>query len=338
MDKIRQLISDVKEIINQLKREKRGRSKKRRGRPIREEVLWEMVLIKLLARVMRWNIRQTHRNLTGRDPTFRRLIGIKLSEIPPYRTLVHRWHNPKVYMYQQRVYKRLLRGILTKRNLRVTLIDMTDLPVSLKDELAEWGYCSKGRLYGYKLHMVTSSDGIPIALVVSRGNLVESSVNERLIGRVERNLNDDQIEKILYMVGDAGYDGEANYDDVERILDAKLVCAVNPRRDADLKDLRGKGELCQEKRKQLEESDSNRARGILLYLTKREELYERRIWIEQSISILTTLLSMKDIPYWVRGVRRVARWVFDHIFAFVCIAYCNKKHGRRIRQVAPYLI
>ena len=105
----------------------------------------------------------------------------------------------------------------------------------------------------------------------------------------------------FYMVGDAGYDGEANYDDVERILDAKLVCAVNPRRDADLKDLRGKGELSQEKRKQLEESNSNRARGILLYLTKKEKLYGRRIWIEQSIGILTTFLSMKDIPYWVKG-------------------------------------
>ena len=77
MDKIRQLISDVKEIINQLKREKRGRSKKRRGRPIREEVLWEMVLIKLLARVMRWNIRQTHRNLCS-EPHFldTSLIGV----------------------------------------------------------------------------------------------------------------------------------------------------------------------------------------------------------------------------------------------------------------------
>jgi hypothetical protein len=301
-----------------------------------------MVLIKLLATLMGWNISQTHRLLTDpRIPIFRQMCGIPKSKIPPRRTLSYRWHNKKVLQLQQRVFKRLLRELINSRSVKVMLIDMSDLPVSVKDQLARWGYCSKGRFWGYKFYLVTTCNGIPVAVVVSRANEVEPNASESLLNKVERILRDDEIESIAYFVGDAAFDGEVIYDDVERLFDGQLVCAVNPRRDEGLKELRGRGELPQEKEQHLREmeDESSRAKGILLYASEEgKRLYGRRIFLEQTIDLLKVDLRMGEIPYWVRGVRKVLRWVLDHLFLFVSIAYCNKLHRRPLRQVAPYLV
>jgi hypothetical protein len=37
---------------------------------------------------------------------------------------------------QQRIFKRLLRELINSRSVKVMLIDMSDLPVSVKDQLA----------------------------------------------------------------------------------------------------------------------------------------------------------------------------------------------------------
>ena len=42
--------------------------------------------------------------------------------------------------FQKRVLKRLLRKLLGKKALRITLMDMSDLSVSMKDKAAKLGY------------------------------------------------------------------------------------------------------------------------------------------------------------------------------------------------------
>jgi len=238
-----------------------------------------------------------------------------------------------VISFQQRVLKRLLRKLLAKKALRITFMDMSDLPVSMKDKAARFGYCGKGVFWGYKFFILTSQDGIPIAVVVSKANKVEMSTSKRLLRQVERRLSGKQKEDILLLVADAGYDGEEVYKDAEELLKAQLLCQVNPRRDAELKRFRDDGKLASQKRRELERSSRKRAKGILISSSKNgRKAIGKRIFVEQTIKALKIDLGMGC------RVRKVMGWVMDHVFLLVSIAYCNKLHRRPLRQLAPYLI
>lgn len=127
MDRIRQLLTDVKNVITETIHETRGRPENpKKGRPLLTQQLTQMVLIKLYATVMRWNQSVTHRQLTTVDPTWRNLCHIRKREIPPRRTLCYRWNCKKVVTLEQRVFKRLLRPLVNERNIRVVAMDMSD--------------------------------------------------------------------------------------------------------------------------------------------------------------------------------------------------------------------
>ena len=113
MDRLRQPFSDIKSLISEAKDEKRGRPRKKtRGHPFSDVVAVQTALVMLLATLKGWKIRQTHRDLTGRDATWRHLLGIRLCEIPPRRTLSNRWNHPLVRRWQQRIIKRMFRQLL----------------------------------------------------------------------------------------------------------------------------------------------------------------------------------------------------------------------------------
>lgn len=123
------------------------------------------------------------------------------------------------------------------------------------------------------------------------------------------------------------------------LCQAQLVCAPNPRRDADLKHLRQTGQLPNDRKEALAETDKPRDKGLLLYSQRMgKQLYHKRLVIEPTIELLKVDMKMEQIPYWVKGVRKVTRWVFSHVFAFVAMLYCNKLHRRPLRQIACYLI
>lgn len=340
MDRIRQLFTDVKQVITATLDETRGRPEKpKKGRPILRAQIVQMVLIKLLATVMGWNQSQTHRQLTTMDPTFRNLCDVRKSEIPPRRTLCYRWNSRKVMTLEQRVFKRFLRPLLNQRNLHLVAMDMSDLPVSAQDQLADYGHCSKGGYWGYKFHLVTTRDGIPLAVVVTRANEVEQSVAQSLVAQVQKALLADNLQSLVFFVADAGYDGTPLYNAVASLCQAQLVCAPNPRRDADLKHLRQTGQLPTARKEELAATDSTRDKGLLLYSQSAgKRLYHKRLVIEPTIELLKVDMAMEAIPYWIKGVRKVTRWVFNHVFAFVAMLYCNKLHRRPLRQIACYRI
>lgn len=289
----------------------------------------------LLATLKGWNISQTHRNLTGRDPTWRSILGIDLSEIPPRRTLNDRWYHPLVQRWQQRITKRMFRQLLNQRNLYVISIDMSDLPCELYDALANWGFCGKGYFYGYKLHLVVTRDGVPLGLVVTKANRRETAVTDRLLARVAHALTDEQVDSLVFLIGDKAYDSNPAADQTKKHLSAQMIAPANPRRSQELK-----SELTRQTKKKLKERGTNRDKAILLYESMRGRYLFRkcRITIEQVIDQLKNDLGLERLPYWVRGVRKVQKRVQNTVFAYTCVLYCNKMHRRPLRQVAPYLV
>lgn len=336
MDRLHQLFDNIKTLLSEAKNENRGRPKqKTRGHPFSDEVAIQTVLIVLVAVLKGWTIRQTHRNLTGRDPTWRHLLGIRLSEIPPRRTLNRRWNHPSVKHWQQRTTKRMFRRLLNQRNLYIVSIDMSDLPAELHDFLANWGFCGKGHFHGYKLHLVVTRDGVPLGLVITKANRRETAVTDRLSAKIACALTDEQADSLVFLIGDKAYDSNPAANQVKQRLSAQMIAPANPRNSQELK-----GKLTTQTKKKLKERGTNRDKAILLYESRRgKQLFHKcRITIEQVIDQLKNDLGLERLPYWVRGVRKVQKWVQNAVFAYICILFCNKLHRRPLRQVAPYLV
>ncbi len=241
-------------------------------------------MIVLLATLKGWNISQTHQSLTGRDPIWRGILGIRLSGILPRRTLSDRWSHPLVQRWQQRVAKRMFRRLLNQRNLYVVSIDMSDLPSELYDALANWGFCGKGYFHGYKLHLVVTRDGVPLGLVVTKANRRETAVTDRLLARVAHALTDEQVDSLFFLIGGTAYDSNPAADQAKTRLSAQMIAPANPRNSQELK-----GELTRQTKKRLKERGTNRDKAILLYESRRgKHLFRKcRITIEQVIDQLS---------------------------------------------------
>ncbi|MFQ6044254.1 MAG: hypothetical protein ACE5PV_25655, partial [Candidatus Poribacteria bacterium] len=130
MDSLKYLLEKVKKEINKVLNETRGKKVKAKpGRSLSDKDAMQTVLILLLATLKGWSLRKVHRKLTSYlSPRYRKLLGMKLSEIPPYSTFAFRAHHQRVKEMQNRLYRRLLSPLLNSRCLSLLAIDMTDLP------------------------------------------------------------------------------------------------------------------------------------------------------------------------------------------------------------------
>jgi len=287
----------------------------------------------LLSTLKGWSLAELHRRLTTyRDPRWRRLLGLPYRQIPAYSTLVERSRHPHVKAWERRLYRRLLSSLLNGRNLGLLAVDMTDLPRDLRDHLANWGVCSKGKFYGYKLHLITTRDGVPLAVVATRANRTEPTVTDSLLRRLRRHLTPEHLELLRFAVADAAYDTHRVYDSFAE-LEAQLIAVPNPRKNAKLK-----GPLACATRRELRGRGRARDRGILLYHSRRgRQLHRQRMVVDQVFGQLKGPLRLGELPWWVRGVRRVQERAERVVLAFVAILSTNKLRRNGLREVACYV-
>lgn len=339
MSSLDHLFRRVKSVVTEALSEKRGCPKQPRpgGQPLGDGVCVQTVLMLLLATLKGWSWATLHRQLTAyHDPTWGELIGIPLSQIPAYTTLTWRAHHSRVKAWL-RLYRRLLPPLLNCRNLELLAVDLSDLPSELQDRLADRGFCGKGAFYGYKLHLIVTRDGVPLAIVATRAGATEPTVTDRLLAGMRRHLTPKHLERLKYAVADAGYDTTGIYESFEE-LKAALIAAVNPRRDGRLKE----GTLSRRTRQELRERDTARDRGILRYHSGRgQELYDERVVVEQVLDQIKNRLWPRArggelIPWWLRGVRKVQEAADRAMLALAAIEHTNKLRRCDLRQVAPY--
>jgi len=74
-----------------------------------------------------------------------------------------------------------------------------------------WGFShTKGWIFGYKMHMVSSTDStiVPLVADVTTANVSDKPVYPDMVS----GLHSETIKKIHYMVADLGYDDQELYD------------------------------------------------------------------------------------------------------------------------------
>jgi transposase len=135
----------------------------------------------------------------------------------PDRTTVGRWW--KRYLRQlEETFAKISSMLQLVAPTTHVIVDSTPL-VDLYDMEAGWGYTSRGKFRGFKLHAVVNHLGLPLKAVVTAGNRYDSPFLPELIEDLEAD----------YVLADAGYDSEKNIRAVKAI-GAEPVIAPNPRR------------------------------------------------------------------------------------------------------------
>jgi transposase len=139
-----------------------------------------------------------------------------LSKVPD-RTTIGRWWRRYLGLLEETFDKisRMLQLVATSTFL---IADSTPL-ADLYDMEARWGYTSRGKFRGFKLHAVVNQLGLPFKAVVTPGNRYDSPFLPSLLEDLEAD----------YVLADAGYGSKRNIDAVKAI-GAQPAIASNPRK------------------------------------------------------------------------------------------------------------
>jgi transposase len=135
----------------------------------------------------------------------------------PDRTTIGRWWRRYLTLLQE-TFKKTADMIQTIEPTKILIADSTPLE-DLCDIEAKWGFTSRGRFKGFKLHAVVNQLGLPLKAIVTSGNRFDSVFLPKLIEDLEAD----------YVLADAGYHSLRNIQAVKD-MGAEPVIAVNPRR------------------------------------------------------------------------------------------------------------
>jgi hypothetical protein len=139
-----------------------------------------------------------------------------LSTVPD-RTTIGRWWRRYLNLLEE-TFRKISGMLQLVTPTTLLIVDSTPL-VDLYDMEACWGYTSRGKFRGFKLHAAVNQLGLPLRAVVTPGNRYDSPFLPGLIEDLEAE----------YVLADAGYDSKTN-DRAVKAIDAEPAIAPNPRR------------------------------------------------------------------------------------------------------------
>lgn len=177
------------------------------------------------------------------------------------------------------------------------------VPRSGIDRDARWGRSrTKGWLFGYKLHMICSTDpasrAVPLSADVTTANISDKPAYPELVS----SLLPETLKKIHYVVADPGFDGQKLYD-LSMTKGFQLVCPVRRYKNTP------------EKRRKLVEFYES-ALGQVIYS-------RRKISIEPLIEHIKSAFRIDPVP--VKGLDKVRGIVLLSVLMYQILVYYNCK-------------
>lgn len=175
------------------------------------------------------------------------------------------------------------------------------VPRSGIDTNARWGYShTKGWIFGYKLHLISSTESIivPLSADVTTANLSDKPVYPDMVS----GLHSETLKKIHYMVADPGYDDQKLYE-LSRDLGFQLVCPVRRYKNTT------------KERQELADFYQS-ALGQAIYS-------KRGISIEPLIEHIKSVFRIDPVP--IRGYDKASTIVFLSVLLYQLLVYYNCK-------------
>jgi len=176
-----------------------------------------------------------------------------------------------------------------------------------RDPESRWT-CHAGKWFrGYALHAICDRTGALWAWRVTSANVQEMKVARRLVRQVATVGTND----VRWMIADSGYDSEPLHQLVRRRLGAQLVAPLN---------LRGaKTDTWRDRQPGRDACDR------LLATPRGAELLTERSMIERWNSWFKGTSNVSMLPYHVRRLNRVRRWIDLKLAVFFVHQYLSKQ-------------
>ena len=184
------------------------------------------------------------------------------------------------------------------------------------DTDARWGYShTKGWIFGYKLHMVCSTDSSSVVVPLSADFTTANVQDNQVYPGLTSSLPSTTIKKTHYMAADPGYDDQSLYD-LSTSLGFQLVCPVYRYRNTP-----------QERIKLIDFYES--ALGQVVYS-------KRGTSIEPLIEHIKSVFRIDQLP--VRGYDKACAIVLLSVLLYQILVYYNCKAEKEGPKAVKYLI
>jgi hypothetical protein len=191
------------------------------------------------------------------------------------------------------------------------------VPYSGIDTDARWGYShTKGWIFGYKLHVVSSIDSVIVPLsadVTTANNVSDKPVYPDVIS----NLSHEILKRIHYTVADPGYDDQKLYD-FSMGKGFQLVCPVRRYKNTP------------EERKKLVDFYQS-ALGQVIYS-------KRRISVEPLIEHIKSVFRIDPVP--AKGYDRIRDIILLAVLLYQLLVYYNYRIQKKNnpRRMIKYML
>ena len=210
----------------------------------------------------------------------------------------------------KRVMRKLIFHLLSSP--KAIIIDSTDLPVDpRKDRGGAWGYNSKGKFYGYKLHLISTENSIPLGFKVTVGSVHDVKMFIPLFRDSLPILR--RVKTIEYLIGDAAYDST---EAMEVVIGEGLKPVVK---------LNRRGRKPKRKRAKMER---------FLQTDEGRKLFSLRGGIERLNSFLKEGMGIARFPSYVKGLKRVKLFVRERILLTLAVMLANLKSQKPLLSYA----
>ncbi|MGB0384775.1 MAG: transposase [Ardenticatenaceae bacterium] len=188
-----------------------------------------------------------------------------------------------------------------------------DSPTTFSEKEAGWSYPKPwtGRVFGFKLHLATATDGEPIDADVVPANPNDITLGKQAIRRLGRLFAPLNL-KIEFVIADSGYCSNPLRELISEILGAAALFHFNPRRQA-------------QKQNQYSYLDDKEE-----WIKAKRQLRSR---IERTFAQLKLHFGLNNLR--IRGLTQVAQYILSRCIAYIACVIVAHRVGRPDLKASP---
>lgn len=216
-------VKGIYEIYEKISAQKKGKKKEFNGM----YEIFVIVILRLFAQKMGWSSFKLIKKIKNqqRGSIYRKVLKLKLKEIPSYSTLRRYWESKDVMLLMERLQLYLVKEMKSKKEHLKVAIDSTPVELRLNVHKPYGKYNDHKKYFGLKLHLVVSLKGLPLMSKVTTANIYDNQPVNNMLTKMEK------LKPVSEVYVDAAYDDEAVYHGVEaRDLGYLKPTSLNSRR------------------------------------------------------------------------------------------------------------
>jgi hypothetical protein len=323
---MKELISIIDQM---LKRIKKREGKRCECEPSSTYSDWLIIKVWLICVLEGWTINVFYAKLRREGPACRRRYHLPTNL--PGRSTVYARLRQRSILYRLREFfhesTRYALRLSPTEETEILAIDLTALEAVANDPGAAWGYRGKNDVFGgYKLGLVVTRSGIPLALRLISANRVEGHVSQPLLTKSAHRLQETR-RQCSYVPADKGFDAEKNYRTTAKRLHAILVCPGRRRRKKLVKHPYHRNYFA------LKKYPYRTTACVFARTAEGRTIYRQRTVVEQVNGQLKDSFGLQQFPRAVRGYQRMERWCLGKLIFYGLALIANRVKGEYNRQL-----